>query len=404
MEIRPLKRDYGISSRFIAGILLLVLIAIGGNVYVVLHTDLGASFYSYWLSSRVLFAQGENPYASNIFEQIIQRFPEDQYLSGFTLPLYAVIPIFLFSFIDNFEIALIIWMTILEALLVGIGMKTISAFQIDRRTFTPLKIGTVMLLSYYSVVAVLDGDIGILAVFLLMMALDAIRSQEDEFAGILLAFATIKYSLTLLPIIWIFIWCFANRHTTVITWFFMILAFLILLSVLFMTNWITEFIRSVIYYYKYLNPLYFSRLIENWQPELGGRIGWAISGFLILIMIIEWIVNARGNVRAFEWVTALTITIGFLSGIPNIGKNLYMLWIPLAYATDKINLRWTHNGKWISLVLILSFWVIPWLNQRGQVLFWQNPIDVLNIIFPAVCLILLYWNRWWTIQSVIEPF
>ena len=404
MEIRPLKRDYGISSRFIAGILLLVLIAVGGNVYVVLHTDLGASFYSYWLSSRVLFAQGENPYASNIFEQIIQRFPEDQYLSGFTLPLYAVIPIFLFSFIDNFEIALIIWMTILEALVVGIGMKTISAFQIDRRTFTPLKIGTVMLLSYYSVVAVLDGDIGILAVFLLMMALDAIRSQEDEFAGILLAFATIKYSLTLLPIIWIFIWCFANRRTTVITWFFMILAFLILLSVLFMTNWITEFIRSVIYYYKYLNPLYFSRLIENWQPELGGRIGWAISGFLILIMIIEWIVNARGNVRAFEWVTALTITIGFLSGIPNIGKNLYMLWIPLAYATDKINLRWTHNGKWISLVLILSFWVIPWLNQRGQVLFWQNPIDVLNIIFPAVCLILLYWNRWWTIQSVIEPF
>ncbi|HOW06422.1 MAG TPA: hypothetical protein PLQ28_01205 [Flexilinea sp.] len=404
MEIRPLKRDYGISSRFIAGILLLVLIAVGGNVYVVLHTDLGAGFYSYWLSSRVLFAQGENPYASNIFEQIIQRFPEDQYLSGFTLPLYAVIPIFLFSFIDNFEIALIIWMTILEALLVGIGMKTISAFQIDRRTFTPLKIGTVMLLSYYSVVAVLDGDIGILAVFLLMMALDAIRSQEDEFAGILLAFATIKYSLTLLPIIWIFIWCFANRRTTVITWFFMILAFLILLSVLFMTNWITEFIRSVIYYYKYLNPLYFSRLIENWQPELGGRIGWAISGFLILIMIIEWIVNARGNVRAFEWVTALTITIGFLSGIPNIGKNLYMLWIPLAYATDKINLRWTHNGKWISLVLILSFWVIPWLNQRGQVLFWQNPIDVLNIIFPAVCLILLYWNRWWTIQSVIEPF
>ena len=404
MEIRPLKRDYGISSRFIAGILLLVLIAVGGNVYVVLHTDLGAGFYSYWLSSRVLFAQGENPYASNIFEQIIQRFPEDQYLSGFTLPLYAVIPIFLFSFIDNFEIALIIWMTILEALVVGIGMKTISAFQIDRRTFTPLKIGTVMLLSYYSVVAVLDGDIGILAVFLLMMALDAIRSQEDEFAGILLAFATIKYSLTLLPIIWIFIWCFANRRTTVITWFFMILAFLILLSVLFMTNWITEFIRSVIYYYKYLNPLYFSRLIENWQPELGGRIGWAISGFLILIMIIEWIVNARGNIRAFEWVTALTITIGFLSGIPNIGKNLYMLWIPLAYATDKINLRWTHNGKWISLVLILSFLVIPWLNQRGQVLFWQNPIDVLNIIFPAVCLILLYWNRWWTIQSVIEPF
>jgi hypothetical protein len=261
-----------------------------------------------------------------------------------------------------------------------------------------------LLLCYYSVVAILDGDIGILSFFLLMMAMDAIREHEDEFAGILLAFATIKYSLTLLPILWFLIWCFVNHRRTVVMWFLMVLTLLVLLAVLFMTDWITEFFRSIVYYYKYLDPIYFSKLIENWQPELGGRIGWAISGFFIFIMIIEWIVNARGGQRAFEWVTALTIAIGFVAGIPNIGKNLYLLWVPLIYALDKINLRWIYKGKWLSLALILAFIILPWLNQRGNPNLWQFPIDVLNMIFPAVCILLLYWNRWWTIRNIVDEF
>ena len=404
MQNNPLKRDYGLSTRVLVGLIFVLLAVIGVNSWIVLNTDLGASFYSYWLSSRVLFAQGENPYSTQFFEQIIQRFPEDHYLSGFTLPLYSVIVVFLFSFIDNFEIALIIWMTILEVLLVFSGFKVFSAFQISSKFFTPFRVGIVLLLSYYSVVAVMDGDIGIFSVFLLIMAMDAIRSHEDEFAGILLAFASIKYNLTLLPILWFFIWCYANHRRMVITWFFMVLTLLVMLSVLFMTNWIPEFFRSIVYYYKYLYPIYFSKLIENWQPELGGRIGWAISGILILILIIEWIVNARGSESAFEWVTALTITIGFLSGIPNIGKNMYMLWIPLIYALDKINLRWIHKGKWISLLIILAFLLIPWITHRGQPSFWQQPVDILNIIFPVVCFLLLYWNRWWTIRKVVEEY
>ncbi len=363
MDIYPLKRNYGISSRFTILIIIGILALTGANIYVVLNTNLGASFYSYWLSSRVLFAQGENPYGAQFFDQVAANFPEEPYLSGFTLPLYSVIFVVLFSFINNFEIALILWMTILEAALVFAGIKLFFAFRIERLFFTPARISLLLFFCYYAVLAIADGDIGILSVMLLLVGLDAIRQQEDEFAGIILAFATMKFSLTLLPILWILIWCLFNQRRTVVIWFLMVLTLLIMLAVLFMTSWFVEFFRSVIYYYKYLKPIFFSRLIENWQPELGGRIGWAISGFFIVILLIEWVVNSRADIRAFEWVTALTITIGFLSGIPNLGKNLYVLWIPLIYALDKINMRWTVNGKWINWLVTLAFFLIPWTSQ-----------------------------------------
>ncbi len=372
------------------------------NSYFVFKTNYGASFYSYWLSGRILFAQGGNPYGSDLFLQVQEQFSADSNVSGFTLPLYSVLYYFLFTFIDHFEIALVIWMTILEACLIGIAIKLKLAFQISGRTLSVYSLGFMLFFCYFSAMAIIDGDIGIIAILLLMMGLDAIRDSDDEFAGIMLAFASVKYSLTFLPILWICIWCLSNRRSTVVILMMLVIGLLVLLSALFMLNWITEFLRSIVYYYKYLNPIYFSKLIENWQPELGGRIGWAISGFFILIMIIEWIVNAKGSVRAFEWVLALTITVGFLSGVPNFGKNLFALWIPLSYAADKIVLRWTKNGKWISSLFFVLFLLLPWFLKILAFPDWNNPVDVLSIIFPVITILLLYWNRWWNIDSFIE--
>lgn len=402
MNIRPLRRNYGISPSLITGLIILLGLLVFFNLFFVFKTDYGASFYSYWLSGRILFAQGGNPYGADLFAQVQTQYPADGNISGFTLPLYSVLIFLLFTFIDNFDAALIIWMTILEVALVWTAIKVKRAFQIDRKSFSEYSIGLVMLLCYYSFMAVIDGDIGIIAVLMLMLGLDAIRENDDEFAGIMLAFATIKYSLTLLPILWICIWCLNHRRGTVVVWMMLVTGLLSLLATLFMSNWVTEFFRSIVYYYKYLTPVYLSRLIENWQPELGGRIGWAISGFFILIMIIEWIVNARGSVRAFEWVLALTITVGFLSGAPNIGKNLYVLWIPMVYAADKMALRWASYGKWLSIILSVLFLTVPWLLKFFVYPKWSDPVDVMNIVFPILTVILLYWNRWWNIDTFIE--
>ncbi len=375
---------------------------VGLNIFVVARTDFGASFYSYWLSGRILFAQGGNPYGAELFEQVQGRYPDDPNISGFTLPLYGIILVLPFTFINSFEVALVIWMTLLEAALVWMVPKIKQALQIENKSLSVFSIGMILLLCYYSWMAILDGDIGILAVLMLMLGLNAIRDNDEEFAGIMLAFALIKYNLTLLPVLWICLWCLRHRYGTVVVWMLLTSGLLALIAALFMLNWVTEFLRSVVYYYKYLSPIYLSRMVENWQPELGGRIGWAISGFFVLIMLIEWIINSGGNIESFEWVLALTVTVGFLSGIPNIGKNLYALWIPMVYASDKMMLRWPRNGKVYTLVVSLLFLLLPWGLKIAAGPGWSNPADVLNLIFPAITFILLYWNRWWIINTFVD--
>lgn len=399
---RPLRRDYGISPSLLGGLLILLIGLIALNIFFVVRMDFGASFYSYWLSGRVLFAQGSNPYGAELFEQVQAQFPNDPNISGFTLPLYAVLLVLPFTFINSFDVALVIWMTLLEAALVGTALKIRLSMQIKSKPFSPFMIGLALLLCYYSWMAILDGDIGILTILMLVLALDAIRDNDEEFAGIMLAFALIKYNLTLLPVFWICLWCLRNRHGAVVVWMLLTTGLLSMIAALFMLDWVMEFLRSVVYYYKYLSPMYLSRMIENWQPELGGRIGWAISGFFILVLLIEWFINASGTVDAFEWTLALTLAVGFLVGIPNIGKNLYGLWVPLIYASDKMMLRWPGNGKVYSLFFCLLFLVLPWVQKLLMGQDWNNPVSVLNLIFPAVTFFLLYWNRWWIINTYVD--
>lgn len=381
------------------------LVLIVPNVLFTINTDYGSSFYSYWLTGRVLFAQGQNPYGDELFEQVQSRFPEDHNVSGFSLPLFAILPVLPFAFINDFKIALILWRLLLEAALVFGAFRLVPGFRIQNRLTPGSVCALLLLVNYYAVSALVDGDISVLAIAFFLIGLAALQDGEAELSGIMFAFSTIKCSLTLLPVLWVCLWAVTHKGGGIIAaWTGMVLALLFLIGMLLRTDWFMLYLRSIVYYLKYLNPTNLSRLIENWQPELGGRIGWAVSGFFIVILIIEWILNAGKDQNALEWVLALTFTVGFLVGIPNIGKHLYILWIPLLYAVDKMQLRWENRGKIYGIVVIALFFVIPWLFQIFIFRDWKNPVNMLNIIAPIILTFLLFWNRWWIIDTFIEKY
>ena len=118
------------------------------NILFAVNTDYGSSFYSYWLSGRVLFAQGQNPYADELFEQVKAKYPEDRNTSGFPLPLYAVLPVIPFTFINNFTIALILWRLLLEAALIFCGFRLVRGFRIQNRATPSSVCAAVLLLNY----------------------------------------------------------------------------------------------------------------------------------------------------------------------------------------------------------------------------------------------------------------
>lgn len=404
MNASPLRKMFTFRPSIAMIVIAVVLVLVVPNVLFALQTDYGSSFYSYWLTGRVLFAQGQNPYADELFQQVKARYPGDSNLSGFSLPLYAVLPVLPFTFINNFTVALILWRLFLEAALIFLAIRMIKAFHIQSR-FTPEAVcAGIFLLNYYSISALTDGDISILAITFFIVGLGALQDGESELAGIMFAFSTIKCSLTLFPVIWICMWCLNHHRGTIAAWTAMVLALLFLIAMLFRTDWFMLYLRSMVYYLKYMNPTNLSKLIENWQPELGGRIGWAISGVMVVILIIEWILNTRNDVNALEWVTALTLCIVFLIGIPNIGKHLYILWVPAVYTMDKMQLRWGYRGQIYSIILGGMMFILPWVFQLFVFSDFYNPVNGLNIALPFILIFLMYWNRWWIIDTFIEKY
>ena len=381
------------------------LILILPNVLFTLNTEYGSSFYSYWLTGRVLFAQGQNPYGDELFEQTAARYPDDHNISGFSLPLYAILPVLPFAFINNFKVALILWRFVSGAALIYGGFRLIRGFRIQNRLTPGIVCAALLLLNYYAISALVDGDISLLAIAFFLIGLGALQEGEAELCGIMFAFSTIKCSLTLLPVLWVCLWALSHRGGGVIAaWTGMVLALLFLIGMLLRTDWFMLYLRSMVYYLKYLNPTNLSRLLENWQPELGGRIGWAVSGVFIAILIIEWIINARKDINALEWVLALTLCVGFLVGIPNIGKHLFVLWIPSLYAIDKMQLRWNKKGVIYGIVFGVLLFVLPWIIQLFVYPDWKDPVNMLNIAGPLILTFLLYWNRWWIIDTFVEKY
>ena len=375
------------------------------NVIFTINTDYGSSFYSYWLSGRVLLAQGQNPYADELYQQVQARYPEDHNLSGFSLPLYAILVIIPFALISNFKVALILWRLLLEAALVYSAFRLLKGFRIQNRLTPGALCAAILLLNYCAFISLMDGDISILAIAFFMIGLAAMQEGEAELSGIMFAFSTIKSSVTLLPVLWICIWAFAHRGGAIIpAWIAMVLVLLIMIGMLFRTDWIMLYLRSIVYYLKYMNPTNISRLLENWQPELGGRIGWAISGVFIVILLIEWIVNAQKDVNALEWVLVLTMAANFLVGIPNIGKHLYILWYPTIYTIDKMQLRWEKKGTIYGIVLATLMFIVPWVTQFLVFPDWRNPVNNLNLVGPLILIFLMFWNRWWIIETFIDEY
>ena len=70
---------------------------------------------------------------------------------------------------------------------------------------------------------------------------------------------------------------------------------------------------------------------------------------------------------------------------------------------DKALLRWPGRTGPILTFLYGGFFLIaPWIVAFFVTGF-NEPVSGLNFLIPILILLLLYWNRWWTIQRIIEP-
>ena len=69
-----------------------------------------------------------------------------------------------------------------------------------------------------------------------------------------------------------------------------------------------------------------------------------------------------------------------------------------------MRLRWERKGIIYGAVVSALSILVPWIFQLFIYPDWKNPVNMLNPFGPIFLIFILYWNRWWIIDTFIEQY
>ncbi|HWQ83781.1 MAG TPA: glycosyltransferase family 87 protein [Anaerolineales bacterium] len=392
-------------------LLLLAAAAFGGliwaNIGYARQNPGGYDLIPRWLGTRLYIMEGQNPYSEETSEAIqrqilgrLARPDEDQSL--FVYPFYSFIVFLPFALFEDFAVARGVLIAVQEVallLIAGLGIN------LARWKLSPWMLGMVMLFSvgwYHSVRPVINTNISILVALFIMLALWAIREQHDVLAGFLLVLATIKPQMIVLIVPLILIWALTRRRFLIVTSFSGILALIFLTSLLLLPGWPLDFLRQLMAYPDYTLPNTPGAIFADWLPGIGSQMGWALTGILAAVLVVEWIQAFNKDFRWLYWTACLTLVITNWIGIQTATEN-YIALLPAVILVFAVWVeRWRWLGRFMTGLSMLGltgglWWVfLATLTYRDGAPFQHS---VMFFPVPLFLIISLYWVRHWAITE-----
>jgi hypothetical protein len=287
----------------------------------------GNDFYPVWLTSREWIGARRDPYSSGMARDIqvalFGRPLDGQFLTDppndyrtFAYPAFTDLLLWPASAIP-FRTFRIIWAVLLAALL------GVAVFFWTRALCWPISkvwlaiITLSVVCSYQELEGIHAGQLGLLVGFLLAAALLALMRGRLWSAGILMALTTIKPQMTLLALLYLFLWCaheWRARRGVVLA-FLATMSMLIGASLTVWPHWINSWITVVLGYPRYATPPLARELLG---PSLGLRAGTIIIVALLIAAVgLAW--RSRAAIAgSYEfWLTlSLLLTITTITLLP----------------------------------------------------------------------------------------
>jgi hypothetical protein len=238
--------------------------------------------------------------------------------------------------------------------------------------------------------------VSILGVFLLAAVL-VLQNDQDELAGVFLAFSALELRITWLSLILLLIWLGSQRKWLSYFWAVVVFIFSSGIGLILLPSWPVDFFWAAL---KYIDFIFGQVIIETttrWWPGIGIQVGWGFVILMVLLLLFEWWLVFGKSARRLTWTLALTgiisIWIGFDTNIDHVYLTLFALMIIFA-AWQR---RWGRSGlffSWLAVFIVLPglWWAAVFFDSRdiGAA---SNPI--LMIGYPLLVLVGLYWVRWW---------
>ena len=370
----------------------------------------GNDFMVFWEGAQAFWFDGLSPYSDATTARIQGHAygrparPDENQLH-IVYPLYAffLIP---FALVKDYVLAQALWMTFLECALLFLAWLSL---RITRWKPAPWLLALFFLFAltwYHAVRVVVNGNIVALVALFLTGAVLALRAGQDELAGILLAVATIKPHLALLPILFVLLWAASHRRWRVLVWTVGFTTFLVAFGMLFIPDWPLQNLREVLRYTSYNPPTTIQDALREWLPGVGRQLGWILSGGLTLLLLAEWVLAWGKPFRRFVWTYSLTLVISQWIGITTDPGNFIILFLPLTLVFAEFESRYGRAARWWSLLSMLALWGGLWwiflatlTTVKGQ----PQQSTVMFLPLPLYLFWGLYWVRWWAVRTSRLP-
>ena len=376
-----------------------------GNLVFTRANPGGNDFLVHWMGARMFITQGVSPYSDETAIEI-QKFaygrparPGEHELRV-AYPFYSIFVFLPFSLIPDYPIARALWMTLLEAGLIALSFISMRLVNWRPPPWVLASFLVFSLLWYHGARPLINGNVVILIALGFVGALLAIRFRADELAGVLMALTTIKPQLSLVFSIYLVFIALVQRRWKFIFWFFGTLLLLILVSMLLLPDWVLQNLSEILHYPGYNPPGTLQAALKVWFPVFGNRLGWGITGFLGLLLLVEWRFSGKAEYRRILWVSCLTLTISQWIGIQTDPGNFIILIPALVLILATLSERWRRVGNLVSIGVMAILLVGLWLLFLSTVEFGYQPQQspIMFLPLPGILFVSLYWIRWWAIH------
>jgi hypothetical protein len=356
----------------------------------------GNDFYPRWRGTRALLVEGKDPYSDEVTLEIQQGMygrpaREDEDQVGFAYPLYVsfiLLPLALLPY----PLAQALWvsaliLTILAALLVI--LRTLG--------WHPSPLGLVSLalwsvLFYPSARSIILGQISIVVLALIALALWTLEQGHEALAGCLLAVSTIKPQMVFLVVPFLILVSLRRGARKTLVAFLCTIVVLVGLCLIVLPSWIPSFLAGLGSYQSYTSiyregnsPLgvIFAYLLPR---GLAVPVAGLASIALVACLACAWIVSIRKQVNTYQTLF-LTIAITLLIPAQTGTTNQILLLLPIIYLLAQY-----PGNRAIHLAMPSLLLVGPWLLFLLSFAASQGEHALMSVPLPVLSLAVLPWT------------
>jgi hypothetical protein len=396
-SLQPASRSRTLWVVLVALFVLLVAVE-SFTVYTVFTSKFpgGNDFFVRWLGGREYLLNGTNPFDSAVAEKAQMAMfgrlaqPGDKDEAFFAYPLYTLYFFWPLSLLP-YAWAQAIWMTLLQFMLLAVLVLSIRLAGWHPPAW--LFVVTILwgIFFYNGARAIILGQFSVLVGLALLLALGAIKTEHDIWAGVLLSVTTIKPQMVFLVVLFLLLWVLVQRRWQVIISFGVSVVVLVVSSMALIPSWPIDFVRNAIAYSDYVafgTPL--ENLLHYLLPgQIAAPLTLVLSLLFFAALLPGWWLALRGRPGAYTWAIMTTLIVGSLITFRSATTNQVILYLPLFFFFQRLTFRRANLViVLIELGLVVFMWAVFIATLAGN---WEH--IMMHGVLPALLLVLYIVDR-----------